>query len=81
MSKPINGKGDELLANCQVKKMQKIIETLEISARVSGENFSATPTLILAVFKVEAMEVMSFYKVAKSFRLKRGETRITDLTV
>lgn len=54
---------------------------MEIFACVSGEIVSATPTFILAIFKVEAMEVMSFYEVAKSFRFKWGETRITDLTV
>lgn len=37
--------------------------------------------LKLAIFKVEAMEVMSFHQVAKGFRLKGGETRIANLTV
>lgn len=48
---------------------------------MSVEKSSVTRILILAIFKVEAMEVMSFYKVAKGFRLKGGETRITNLTV
>lgn len=62
--------------------MQAIIEIiLEIIPRVSGEISSVTCILILAIFKVEAMEVMSFYKVAKGFWLKGGETRITNLTV
>lgn len=37
--------------------------------------------LELTIFKVEAMKVMSLYKVAQGFRLKGSQTRITNLPV
>lgn len=63
---------------CQTAESKKNTDN---NRNMSVEKSSVTRILILAIFKIEAMEVMSFYKVAKGFRLKGGETRITNLTV
>lgn len=44
-------------------------------------DISVMHVLELTIFKVEAMKVMSFHKVAQGFRLKGSQTRITDLPV
>lgn len=65
------------------KNLQSIGRKSGIAKQQSLKNadFPVKPISILAIFKVETMEVVSFYKVAKGFRLKGGETRITNLTV
>lgn len=42
---------------------------------------SVMHVLELTIFKVEAMKVMSFHKVAQGFRLKGSQTRVANLPV
>lgn len=42
------------------------------------ESLNLRPKMILTILEVELVEVHSLHQVSESFRLKRGESRVTD---